>query len=75
MVGVATVLYLLGFRWYDHDVMAAGRRVGLPYYTCNPLYSTAMTHTWLYETLPRGPPSTSLIALLLLRAVVSPSLS
>lgn len=24
MVGVATVLYLLGFRWYDHDVMAVG---------------------------------------------------
>jgi hypothetical protein len=24
MFGTATVLYLLGFRWYDHDVIAVG---------------------------------------------------
>jgi hypothetical protein len=24
MVGVATGLYLLGYRWYDHDVNAIG---------------------------------------------------
>ena len=24
MVGTATVLYLLGFRWYDHEVNAVG---------------------------------------------------
>jgi multisubunit Na+/H+ antiporter MnhB subunit len=24
MIGTATVLYLLGFRWYDHDVNAVG---------------------------------------------------
>ena len=27
MVGTATVLYLLGFRWYDHDVIAIGALV------------------------------------------------
>ena len=27
MIGTATVLYLLGFRWYDHDVNVVGALV------------------------------------------------
>jgi hypothetical protein len=27
MVGTASVLYLLGFRWYDHEVNAVGALV------------------------------------------------
>ena len=49
MFGTATVLYLLGFRWYDHDVIAVGALAIIATALDNRVKAAACDLPWLTD--------------------------